>query len=96
MQIKESHLADADPEETRLGLIEQFSRIDGFGICILSPIAAGAGLNIVAANHIVHLERHWNPAKEDQATDQSYRIGQTRINSNQYPPNKPQKKGEAR
>jgi Restriction endonuclease len=40
--------------------------------------AAGAGLNIVAANHIVHLERHWNPAKEDQATDRAYRIGQTR------------------
>lgn len=67
-----------DPEETRLGLIEQFSRGDGFGICILSPIAAGAGLNIVAANHVIHLERHWNPAKEDQATDRAYRIGQTR------------------
>ena len=65
-------------EETRLGLIEQFSRREGFGICILSPIAAGAGLNIVAANHVVHLERHWNPAKEDQATDRAYRIGQTR------------------
>ena len=67
-----------DPEETRLGLIEQFSQVDGFGICILSPIAAGAGLNIVAANHVIHLERHWNPAKEDQATDRAYRIGQTR------------------
>ena len=67
-----------NPEETRLRLIEQFSGREGFGICILSPIAAGAGLNIVAANHIVHLERHWNPAKEDQATDRAYRIGQTR------------------
>ena len=67
-----------DPEETRLGLIEQFSKREGFGICILSPIAAGAGLNIVAANHVIHLERHWNPAKEDQATDRAYRIGQTR------------------
>ncbi len=67
-----------DPEGTRLGLIEQFSRKEGFGICLLSPIAAGAGLNIVAANHVVHLERHWNPAKEDQATDRAYRIGQTR------------------
>lgn len=67
-----------DFEGTRLGLIEQFSQRDGFGICILSPIAAGAGLNIVAANHVIHLERHWNPAKEDQATDRAYRIGQTR------------------
>jgi SNF2 family DNA or RNA helicase len=58
-------------------LIEQFSRRQGFGICILSPIAAGAGLNIVAANHIVHLERHWNPAREDQATDRAYRHRQT-------------------
>lgn len=67
-----------DPDATRLGLIEQFSHREGFGICILSPIAAGAGLNIVAANHVIHLERHWNPAKEDQATDRAYRIGQTR------------------
>jgi hypothetical protein len=66
------------PNETRLGLIKDFSNANGFGICILSPIAAGAGLNIVAANHVVHLERHWNPAKEDQATDRAYRIGQTK------------------
>ncbi len=66
------------PEKTRLGLIDQFSKQAGFNICILSPIAAGAGLNIVEANHIIHLERHWNPAKEDQATDRAYRIGQTR------------------
>jgi superfamily II DNA or RNA helicase len=65
-----------NPEATRLGLIEQFSNITGFGVCVLSPIAAGAGLNIVAANHVIHLERHWNPAKEDQATDRAYRIGQ--------------------
>ncbi len=66
------------PNETRLGLLKQFSDQKGFGICILSPIAAGAGLNITAANHVIHLERHWNPAKEDQATDRAYRIGQTR------------------
>ena len=64
------------PNETRLGLIKDFSEAPGFGICILSPIAAGAGLNITAANHVIHLERHWNPAKEDQATDRAYRIGQ--------------------
>ena len=65
-----------NPEATRLGLIAEFSQRPGFGICVLSPIAAGAGLNIVAANHVIHLERHWNPAKEDQATDRAYRIGQ--------------------
>jgi superfamily II DNA or RNA helicase len=66
------------PNETRIGLLEDFSSTPGFGISILSPIAAGAGLNITAANHVFHLERHWNPAKEDQATDRAYRIGQTR------------------
>jgi superfamily II DNA or RNA helicase len=64
--------------ETRLGLIQQFSDAPGFGICVLSPIAAGAGLNIIAANHVIHMERHWNAAKEDQATDRAYRIGQQR------------------
>jgi len=67
-----------DRNDTRLGLIEKFSEAPGFGVCVLSPIAAGAGLNITAANHVIHLERHWNPAKEDQATDRAYRIGQTR------------------
>lgn len=71
-------ISSRKPNETRLGLIAGFSNSDGFGICVLSPIAAGAGLNITAANHVIHLERHWNPAKEDQATDRVYRIGQTK------------------
>lgn len=66
----------ADPGITRLGLLKEFSATLGFSVCVLSPIAAGVGLNIVAANHVIHLERHWNPAKEDQATDRAYRIGQ--------------------
>ena len=41
-------------------------------------IAAGVGLTMTAANHVIHLERHGNPAKEGQATDRVYRIGQTR------------------
>ncbi len=69
-------ISQTRPNDTRLGLIRQFCDRPGFGICVLSPIAAGAGLNIVAANHVIHLERHWNPAKEDQATDRAYRIGQ--------------------
>lgn len=71
-------ISSRKPNETRLGLIDEFSNSKGFGICVLSPIAAGAGLNITAANHVIHLERHWNPAKEDQATDRAYRIGQSR------------------
>ena len=42
----------------------------------MSPIAAGVGLTVTAANNVIHLERHWNPAKEAQATDRVYRIGQ--------------------
>ena len=75
---KATSRGNRNPENTRLGLIKQFGNQPGFGICILSPIAAGAGFNIVEANHVIHLERHWNPAKEDQATDRVYRIGQTR------------------
>jgi SNF2 family DNA or RNA helicase len=42
----------------------------------MSPVAAGMGLNVTAANHVIHYSRHWNPAKEQQATDRAYRIGQ--------------------
>ena len=61
---------------SRQETIHRFSGIDGFAAIILSPIAAGVGLNIVAANHVIHYSRHWNPAKEEQATDRAYRIGQ--------------------
>ena len=64
--------------------IREFQEKPGFGVIILSPLAAGFGLNIQAANHVVHFTRTWNPAKEDQATDRAYRIGQskevTRVN----------------
>lgn len=56
--------------------IDAFQNKSGFGAIILSPLAAGVGLNIQAANHIIHYTRTWNPAKEDQATDRSFRIGQ--------------------
>jgi len=62
--------------ETRKSIIGDFEERDGFGIIIMSPIAAGVGLTIVGANNVIHLERHWNPAKEAQATDRVYRIGQ--------------------
>ncbi|SHH97287.1 Superfamily II DNA or RNA helicase, SNF2 family [Desulfofustis glycolicus DSM 9705] len=62
--------------ETRKTIIRDFEERVGFGIIIMSPIAAGVGLTIVGANNVIHLERHWNPAKEAQATDRVYRIGQ--------------------
>lgn len=58
--------------------IKAFQQQDGFSVIILSPVAVGFGVNIQAANHVIHYMRTWNPAKEDQATDRSYRIGQTK------------------
>lgn len=60
----------------RKKIVDSFNAYNGFNVLILSPIAAGVGLNISSANHVFHLSRHWNPAKEDQATDRAYRIGQ--------------------
>jgi hypothetical protein len=56
--------------------IKAFQATPGFGVIILSPVAVGFGVNIQGANHVVHYTRTWNPAKEDQATDRAYRIGQ--------------------
>ena len=70
---------------SRQQTIDAFETADGFNALILSPVAAGVGLNITAANHVVHYARHWNPAKEDQATDRAYRIGQTRDVHVYYP-----------
>ncbi|MGP5730069.1 MULTISPECIES: DEAD/DEAH box helicase [Arthrobacter] len=63
---------------SRKQLIADFQGREGFGVIIMSPVAAGTGLTVTAANHAIHLERHWNPAKEAQATDRIYRIGQQR------------------
>lgn len=80
-------ILNGEPENRRLALdfIDGFSRAQGFQALILSPLAAGAGLNIVAANHVIHYGRWWNPAKEDQATDRAYRIGQVRPVHVYYP-----------
>ena len=51
---------------------------DGPPIFLLSLKAGGTGLNLTAASHVIHLDRWWNPAVEDQATDRAYRIGQRR------------------
>ena len=50
----------------------------GFDVMIISPKAGGVGLTLTAANNVIHLERWWNPAVEDQCTDRAYRIGQTK------------------
>jgi SNF2 family DNA or RNA helicase len=57
-------------------LVDTFQTSDEPTIFLLSLKAAGTGLNLTAANHVVHVDRWWNPAVEDQATDRAYRIGQ--------------------
>lgn len=63
---------------SRKQILDYFQSQLGFGVIILSPIAVGVGLTITGANNVIHMERHWNPAKEAQATDRVYRIGQKR------------------
>jgi SNF2 family DNA or RNA helicase len=62
----------------RQKIIDVFSSRDGFNVCILSHDVGGVGLNVTAANHVIHYTRPWNPAKENQASDRVYRIGQNR------------------
>ncbi|KAA0565899.1 DEAD/DEAH box helicase [Bacillus sp. CH30_1T] len=59
-------------------LVEKFQNGD-FPVFLLSLKAGGTGLNLTAANHVVHYDRWWNPAVENQATDRAYRIGQQRF-----------------
>ena len=60
----------------RQKFIAEFKKFNGFNVLILSPEAAGVGFTITEANNVIHLSRTWNPAKENQATDRVYRIGQ--------------------
>ncbi|MEI8373369.1 MAG: DEAD/DEAH box helicase [Planctomycetota bacterium] len=62
----------------RKALVDQFQRDDGPPFFILSLKAGGTGLNLTAASHVIHFDRWWNPAVENQATDRAFRIGQRR------------------
>jgi non-specific serine/threonine protein kinase len=66
------------PVAKRKQLVDTFQREDGPPFMILSLKAGGTGLNLTAASHVVHFDRWWNPAVEDQATDRAFRIGQHR------------------
>lgn len=59
-------------------MVERFQSGTGPPIFVISLKAGGVGLNLTAATHVVHYDRWWNPAVENQATDRAYRIGQTR------------------
>ncbi len=62
----------------RRDLVRRFQEDERVPFFVLSLKAGGAGLNLTAASHVVHFDRWWNPAVEDQATDRAFRIGQTK------------------
>jgi hypothetical protein len=72
-------------QDKRKHVLQQFRQSPGFNVLILSPEVGGVGINLVEANHVIHYTRLWNPAKEDQATDRAYRIGQKKEVHVYYP-----------
>jgi SNF2 family DNA or RNA helicase len=65
-------------KKQRDALVARFQEADEPVLFLLSLKAGGTGLNLTAANHVIHVDRWWNPAVEDQATDRAFRIGQRR------------------
>jgi non-specific serine/threonine protein kinase len=66
------------PVARRRELVARFQDDEGAPFFVLSLKAGGAGLNLTAASHVIHFDRWWNPAVENQATDRAFRIGQKR------------------
>ncbi|MBO0705544.1 MAG: DEAD/DEAH box helicase, partial [Candidatus Dormibacteraeota bacterium] len=70
------------PKRAREAMVERFQERSAAGsgpaVFVLSLKAGGTGLNLTAANHVIHFDRWWNPAVEDQASDRAFRIGQRR------------------
>jgi SNF2 family DNA or RNA helicase len=66
------------PAKARTRLVDEFQAENGPAVMILSLKAGGTGLNLTAASHVIHFDRWWNPAVENQATDRAYRLGQQR------------------
>jgi non-specific serine/threonine protein kinase len=66
------------PVAKRRSLIDMFQQESGPPFFVLSLKAGGTGLNLTAASHVIHFDRWWNPAVENQATDRAFRIGQHR------------------
>jgi SNF2 family DNA or RNA helicase len=76
--IRAEFLHGGVPVATRHQIVDRFQSGDGDAL-ILSVRAAGTGLNLARAGHVIHFDRPWNPAVEDQATDRAHRIGQHRL-----------------
>jgi non-specific serine/threonine protein kinase len=65
------------PVRQRRRIVEQFQQDERTPFFVVSLKAGGTGLNLTAASHVIHFDRWWNPAVEQQATDRAFRIGQT-------------------
>src|SRR5215472_13868639 len=72
------YLHGGTSKKQRDELVARFQEADEPVLFLLSLKAGGTGLNLTAANHVIHVDRWWNPAVEDQATDRAFRIGQRR------------------
>lgn len=66
------------PVKSRSRMVEAFNGEEYIPYMVLSVKAGGTGLNLTSANHVIHFDRWWNPAVENQATDRAFRIGQKR------------------
>lgn len=76
-KIRYQYLDGATPAKTRQKRIDAFQNGDG-DLFLISLKAGGLGLNLTAADYVIHMDPWWNPAVEDQASDRAHRIGQTR------------------
>jgi SNF2 family DNA or RNA helicase len=72
------YLHGGTPKKQRDAMVAAFGEMTEPAVFLLSLRAGGTGLNLTAASHVIHIDRWWNPAVEDQATDRAFRIGQRR------------------
>lgn len=64
------------PVDERQRIVDRFNSLSGSAMLVLNPRAAGTGLNITGANHVIHYNLEWNPSLEDQSSARAYRRGQ--------------------
>ena len=77
-KIPSAQILGSTPAKTRIALAEDFNTKDNIKAMLVSLKAGGTGLNLIGADIVIHLDPWWNLAAENQATDRTHRIGQTR------------------
>ena len=77
MKIKYQYLDGSTPAKKRKENVNAFQNGDG-DVVLISLKAGGTGLNLTAADYVIHMDPWWNPAVEDQASDRAHRLGQKR------------------